>query len=103
MSHGPVIAALLAIACFAFVLVRSRVIAVAGQFPDTASSGVTAMLDPDSDDDTKEVAVKQAGLKLLFVSWHVFWRIALSLAAVFPPISEPISWALPPGTTVSTC
>lgn len=86
MSLGPVIAALLAVACFALVLVRSRVIAVAGQIPDAASSGVATMLDPDSDDDAKEAAVKQAGLKLLSLSWQVFWRIALSLAAVFPPI-----------------
>ena len=86
MSLGPVIAALLAVACFAFVLVRSGVIAVAGQIPDVASSGVTKMLDPDFDDDAKEAAVKQAGLKLVSLSWQVFWRIALSLAAVFPPI-----------------
>ena len=86
MSPGPVITALLAVACFAFVFVRSRVIAVAAKIPDAAVSGVTKMLDPNAEDAAKEAAVKLAGLQLLSLSWQVFWRIALSVAAVFPPI-----------------
>lgn len=86
MSVGPFIVALLGVAGFAVALIYFRIIAVVRGISGTASQGVTTMLDASLDDDAKEQAVRQAGLNLLKQSWQIAWRVALALAAVFPPI-----------------
>lgn len=59
---------------------------MAREVPKVASIGVTTMLDASLDDDAKEKAVQQAGLKLLKLSWQLAWRVLICLAAVLPPI-----------------
>ena len=86
MTLGSVSAALAAVICFAVVLLRSGVIAIAAQVPKTATAGVTTMLDASLSDEAKEKAVQAAGLALLRQSWQVAWRLALALVAVAAPI-----------------
>jgi len=40
------------------------------------------MLNTELDDDAKEQAVQQAGLRLLILAWRITWRIALALGSV---------------------
>lgn len=86
MSIGALLVAIASVACFAVVLVRSRIIVFARDISSASSAGVTAMLDAGLDDDAKERAVRQAGLRLLKLSWQIGWRIVLALAAVGVPI-----------------
>lgn len=86
MSIGAVLVAIVSVACFALVLIRSHIITVARQISTTSATGVSAMLDAGLDDDAKERAVRQAGLELLKLSWQIGWRIVMALAAVGVPI-----------------
>ncbi|WP_172299808.1 sulfotransferase [Pseudoruegeria sp. HB172150] len=86
VEAGAVVVALLAVAAFAAVLVRSRALPIAGGLAGIAVSGVSTMLDGSLDDDTKERAVREAGLRLLLGAWGIAWRIALAAAGVLLPI-----------------
>lgn len=54
--------------------------------PEIASIGVTAMFDATLSDESKEQAVRKAGLKLIALSWQIAWRITAALLAAFFPI-----------------
>ncbi len=83
---GALLVAIASVACFAMVIVRTRIVAVAQEISGTSAAGVSAMLDAELDDDAKERAVRNAGLGLLKLSWQVGWRIVVALASVALPI-----------------
>ncbi len=49
-------------------------------------AGVSAMVDPDLDDDAKEIAVRRAGLGLIASAFRIFLSFALALMAAALPI-----------------
>lgn len=71
---------------FAVALYYSGVAQVARLVTATATGGVSAMTNPEFDDDQKEAAVRKAGLKLIALAWSVIWRFALILLAAYVPI-----------------
>ena len=86
MSFAAILVAITSAACFAVVLVRSRIVVIANKVSIASSAGVTAMLDSELDDVAKERAVQQAGLDLIKLSWQIGWRLVLALASVAGPI-----------------
>jgi hypothetical protein len=88
-TAAPIIAVAVAVAsvvCFAAVLILTAFQRVLAMIPGTAVAGVTTMLDADLDDDAKERAVRQAGIRLLALAWQITWRIALAIGAAAIPI-----------------
>ncbi|NEX17463.1 MAG: hypothetical protein C1943_12760 [Halochromatium sp.] len=83
---AAVAVAVASMACFLVVLKLTAVHRVLAMIPSTAVAGVTAMLNTELDDDAKEHAVQQAGLRLLILAWQISWRIALALGSVGIPI-----------------
>ena len=80
------IAALLSIPAFIAVFSALNVATTARAALDGAGEGVSAMLNPDLDDDAKENAVQQAGIGLLKSTFQIFWRFAATLIAAAAPV-----------------
>ncbi|SIS94948.1 Sulfotransferase family protein [Roseivivax lentus] len=80
MTAVPVIA-VGAILAFSLALGMSGIAALARHAVQTASGGVSAMLDPELQDDAKEVATRRAGLALLMAVLGLSWRFALAFGA----------------------
>lgn len=81
-----IVVSLVAVAAFAFVLWRGRIVAVARGSLQGAMAGLSAMMDSELDDDAKEVAVRRAGLGLIVSAFSLFWRFALALGLAAAPI-----------------
>lgn len=77
---------LVAVAAFALVLWRGRIVAVARGSLQVTMSGLSAMMDSDLDDDAKEIAVRRAGLGLIGSAFSLFWRFGLALGCAAAPI-----------------
>lgn len=77
---------LLAVAGFGLGLWRARIGPVARRALTTTMVGLSAMTDSDLDDDTKEVAVRRAGVGLIVASLDICLRILVSLAVAAAPI-----------------
>lgn len=77
---------LVAVGAFALVLGRAGIERVASQVIQTTTAGLSTMMDPELDDDIKEIAVRRAGLALLRFAFGLFWRFACALAAAAAPI-----------------
>jgi hypothetical protein len=83
---AAVAVAVASVAGFVAVVARSALLRVLAQMPAVAVAGVTAMLNPDLDDEAKELAVRHAGLQLLGVAWRATWRLFLALVLAAIPM-----------------
>jgi len=80
------VVSLLAVVGFAVVLWLTRIGSVARRCLSTTVSGVGAMLDANLDDHAKEIAVREAGLRLIASAFGIFWRFSGALGAAALPI-----------------
>lgn len=95
-----VLVSLIAVGAFAYVLWKLAVVKVARNAIAAASTGVSAMLDSEADDDAKEAAVRSAGFKLIQSAFSIFWRFGAALAAAVTPIFLAELIGLSPGRAV---
>ncbi|MGV6849440.1 MAG: sulfotransferase [Marinibacterium sp.] len=77
---------LLAVLAFALALWKLKVVELARSMPQQVSAGTAAMFDKSLDDEAKEKAVQQAGLKLIGIGGRVFVVFALAILAAAIPI-----------------
>ncbi len=72
-------------AAFVLALSALRLIPTAKYAVEIASGAVTAMRDPDLDEDTRETAVQRASLRLFGCFGQILWRfLAILLISAIP-------------------
>lgn len=81
-----IVISLMAVAAFGLALWWGRIVPVARHALETAMAGLSAMMDSELDDDTKEIAVRRAGFGLIAASLNLLWRFCAALAAAAAPI-----------------
>ena len=81
-----VLISLLAVAGFALVLWRGRIVPAARNVLKVTMAGVGVMMDSELDDAAKEVAVRRAGFGLIFAAFNIFWHFGIALAVAAAPI-----------------
>ena len=77
---------LVAVIGFGLALWRTRPVPVARNAIRATMAGISSMTDSELDDDSKEVAVRRAGISLILASFSIFWRFLLALAIAAIPI-----------------
>ncbi len=77
---------LVAVTGFGLALWWTRIVSVANHAMSSTMDAVSTMMDRELDDDTKEVAVRRAGLRLIGSGFGIFWRFAIALLAAAAPI-----------------
>jgi hypothetical protein len=77
---------LLAVAAFALAFWWAGIVPVAREALKSSLAGLSTLMDSELDDDSKEVAVRRAGLDLIVASFSIFWRFLFSMAAAAAPI-----------------
>lgn len=77
---------LLSIAAFGFALWKTRISSIANGSLTFAMRGLSSMMDRETDDNIKEVAIRRAGLSLLLASFSIAWRLAFAFLAAVVPI-----------------
>lgn len=80
------VVSLFAVAAFGAALWKSGVVRVSQAATATAFSGLSAMVDRELDDDSKEIAVRRAAFSLLKAALSIALRFAIVLAAASLPI-----------------
>jgi len=77
---------LFAVAGFIFALWATNIVGVAHKVVAASLAGVSALFDNQLSDREKEVAARQAGVRLLIGGLSIGWRIVVALAAAGLPI-----------------
>ena len=77
---------LLAVGGFCLALWWGRIVPISQGAMKVMMVGLSSMTDSELDDDAKELAVRRAGLGLIFASFSIFWRSCVALAAAAAPI-----------------
>ncbi|MTJ04475.1 MAG: sulfotransferase [Sediminimonas qiaohouensis] len=78
---GAIAVSLIAVIAFAMCLGLTGIAGVAHHVMRTTGAGLSAMMNPELDDDAKEVAVRRAGLALVRAAFAILWRFAAALGA----------------------
>ena len=91
---SAIIVALAAVVVFAAVLAVTSIGSVGKRVVSISMAGVSAILDSDLDDDSKERQVRRAGIDLLLVSWGIAWRFSVALGGTAVPIllADALNW-----------
>ena len=80
-STSEFIVSVLALSAFTLVLYKAHFFQVVRNLPSDAMHGISAMLDNEIDDDSKELAVRKAGLALISATLRAGGRLILALVA----------------------
>ena len=86
MMAGPLVVALLAVLAFVATFLKIGLVPKARQALSTARDGVAALTSTTLDENAKEKAVQQAGLRLLGLGGALLWRLAVLVGAALVPI-----------------